>query len=111
MAGRFEIKRGASGKVNIALKARNGRTILTGQHYADKAGAENGVRSVRENASDDAKFERKQAKDGRPYFVLKAGNGQVIGQSQMYASTRAMENGIASVRRHAAEADLDDQAG
>lgn len=111
MAGRFEIKRGATGKVNLSLKARNGRTILTGQHYADKAGAENGVRSVRENAADDAKFERKQAKDGRPYFVLKAANGQVIGQSQMYSSARAMENGIASVRRHASDARVDDQVG
>ncbi len=111
MAGKFEVKQGTSGKVGFALKARNGRTILTGQQYAGKTGAEKGVRSVKDNATDDAKFERKSAKDGRPYFVLKAANGQVIGQSQMYSSTRAMENGIASVRRHAAEADVDDQAG
>ncbi len=111
MAGTFEVKKGASGKVGFALKASNGRTILTGQQYAGKAGADKGVRSVRDNAADHAKFERKSAKDGRPYFVLKAANGQVIGQSQMYSSTRAMENGIASVRRHAAEADVDDQVG
>jgi len=109
MAGKFEVKRQASGKVGFALKARNGRTILTGQAYADKSGAQNGVRSVQENAAEDAKFERKAAKDGRPYFVLKAANGQVIGQSQMYASARSMEKGIASVRRHASDAEVDDQ--
>lgn len=109
MAGKFEVKSGASGKVGFALKAGNGRTILTGQPYADKSGAQNGVRSVRDNAADDARFERKTAKDGRPYFVLKAANGQVIGQSQMYSSTRAMEKGVASVRRHASEAEVDDQ--
>ena len=111
MAGRFEVTTDAGGKVGFSLKARNGRTILTGQRYASKAGAQNGVRSVRDNVGDDAKFERKTAKDGRPYFVLHAGNGQVIGQSQMYASSRSMEKGIASVKRHAAEADLDDRVG
>jgi uncharacterized protein YegP (UPF0339 family) len=108
MAGKFEVKSTAGGKVGFALKASNGRTILTGQSYKAKAAAENGVRSVRENASDDARFERKTAKDGRPYFVLKAGNGQVIGQSQMYASARSMEKGIASVKRHAAQASVED---
>lgn len=111
MAGKFEVKPAAGGKVAFSLKARNGRAILSGQRYADKSGAENGVRSVRENAADDTKFERKTAKDGRPYFVLKASNGQVIGQSQMYASTRSMENGVTSVKRHAVDAGVDDQVG
>lgn len=52
MAGRFKIKPGASGKVNISLRASNGRTILTGQPYADKSGAENGIASVRRHAPD-----------------------------------------------------------
>lgn len=111
MAGKFDVTKNAGGKVGFSLKAGNGRTILTGQSYADKGGAENGVRSVRENAGDDGKFERKTAKDGRPYFVLKAANGQVVGQSQMYGSARAMENGIASVKRHAADARVDDRTG
>jgi hypothetical protein len=109
MAGRFELTQDAGGKVRFALKARNGRTILTGQAYGSKGSAENGVRSVRTNAGDDARFERKTAANGKAYFVLKAQNGQVVGQSQMYGSTRAMEKGIASVRRHAAEAALDDR--
>ena len=109
MAGKFEVKKGSGGKVGFNLKAGNGQTILTGQQYKDKGGAQNGVRSVRDNAAKDERFERKTAKDGRPYFVLKAANGQVIGQSQMYKSARSMENGIKSVKRYAAEADVDDK--
>jgi hypothetical protein len=109
MAGRFELTKDAGGKVRFALKARNGRTILTGQAYASKASAEKGVRSVQENAGDEARFERKTAANGKPYFVVKAQNGQVVGQSQMYGSARAMEKGIASVRRHASEAAVDDR--
>lgn len=111
MAGKFEVKGGSGGKVGFSLKARNGQTILTGQQYKDKSGAQNGVRSVRDNSGKDDRFERKTAKDGRSYFVLKAGNGQVIGQSQMYRSTRSMEKGIASVKKNAADAAVEDKTG
>ena len=46
------------------------------------------------------------AKNGKPYFNLKATNGQIIGQSQMYASERNRNNGIASVMRNAPDAVL-----
>jgi uncharacterized protein YegP (UPF0339 family) len=35
-----------------------------------------------------------------------ATNGQIIGSSQMYASERTRDNGIASVMRHAPEAKI-----
>ena len=48
-------------------------------------------------------FEVLKAKDGREYFVLKATNGQVIGQSQMYKSHSGCTNGVDSVIRNAKE--------
>ena len=39
-------------------------------------------------------------------FDLKATNGQVIGSSQMYASEKTRDNGIASVMRNAPEAEV-----
>ena len=48
------------------------------------------------------------AKDGSPYFVLKAANGEIIGKSEMYSSVAAMEKGIASVVTNAAEAEIVD---
>jgi uncharacterized protein YegP (UPF0339 family) len=47
-------------------------------------------------------------KNGQPFFVLKAANGETIGRSEMYSSASAMENGIASVKRNAATATVDD---
>ncbi len=87
-------------KYHFRLKAANGEIILTGQAYKDKASCENGVESVRKNANDESKFEIKEAADGRKYFVLKAGNGQIIGQSQMYKSESGLKNGIASVGKN-----------
>ena len=48
----------------------------------------------------------KVAKNGKPFFNLKASNGQVIGSSQMYASERTLNAGIASVIKNAPEAEI-----
>ena len=104
MAGKFELKKNDSGKFKFNLKAGNGKVILTSQLYRAKAAALAGIESVKQNAADDANFERKSSTQGQPYFVLKAANTQIIGSSEMYASTAARENGIASVKNHAPDA-------
>ncbi|WP_127022367.1 YegP family protein [Flagellimonas beolgyonensis] len=106
--GKFEIKTDKSGKFRFNLKAGNGQVILSSEAYNSKSACENGIESVKKNAPDDGKYDRKTAKDGSPYFNLKASNGQVIGASEMYSSTAAMENGIASVKKNAPDASIDD---
>lgn len=46
------------------------------------------------------KFTITTGKDGKSYFSLKAGNGEVILQSQGYASLDSCKNGIESVRKN-----------
>ncbi len=108
MPGKFEIKAGKTGKFRFNLKATNGQIILTSEAYDSRKGAEGGIASVKKNAGNDGRFERKTAKDGSPYFVLKAANGEPIGKSEMYKTKRAMENGIASVGRNAPDAPVVD---
>ncbi len=55
-------------------------------------------------------FDRKKAKDGSPYFSLKSTNGQVIGSSEMYSSTSAMSKGIASIKKNAPKATIQDNS-
>ena len=50
----------------------------------------------------------KTASDGREYFILKAGNGQVIGQSQMYKSHSGCTNGVQSVISNAQTGQISD---
>jgi uncharacterized protein YegP (UPF0339 family) len=106
MAGKFTIFNGKSGKLYFNLKAGNGEIILASQGYADKGGALNGVDSVKNNATNEARFEKKTAANGKFYFSLKAGNGQVIGNSEMYDTEKARDAGIASVTAHAPGAAL-----
>jgi len=46
------------------------------------------------------KFVTSVGKDGKHYFVLKAGNGETILQSQGYAAEKSCANGIESVRKN-----------
>lgn len=98
MAGWFELRDGGDGKFSFVLKAGNAQTILTSQTYGSRAAAEGGIDSVRANSPLDERYERRDASDGSPYFVLKAANHQVIGNSQMYSSAAARDAGIESVK-------------
>ena len=109
MAGKFEVFKDKAGEFRFRLKAGNGQIILASEGYKKKASAMNGIESVRKNSQDDARFERKETKAGKARFNLKATNGQVIGTSESYESTKARENGIASVAKNAPDAKVVDQ--
>lgn len=106
LAGRFEVKKTANGEFMFNLKAGNGEVILTSETYKAKASCLAGVESVRKNAAIEGRFDRRQSKTGKPYFALKASNGQDIGRSEMYESEAACENGIKSVMKSAPGANL-----
>ena len=97
----YELAANDKGQFSFVLKAANGEVILRSQQYAGKPNALAGIASVQTNGLMDEHFEALTASDGRAYFNLKAGNGQVIGTSQMYASTAGRDNGIASVKTNA----------
>jgi uncharacterized protein len=109
MAGKFELKKSKNDKYFFSLLAGNGQTILGSEMYEAKASALNGIESVKTNSADDGRYARLNGKDGSPYFSLKAGNGQVIGVSQMYSTASSRDNGIASCKTNAAGAATDDQ--
>lgn len=109
MAGKFEIYKDKAGEFRFRLKAANGQTILASEGYKERASAINGIESVKKNAQSDVRFERKTSTSGKPYFVLKAANHQVIGNSEMYESDDARDNGVKSVMTNAPDATIDDQ--
>ncbi|MFX0558441.1 YegP family protein [Maribacter sp. CXY002] len=108
--GKFEIKKDKSGQFRFNLKASNGQVILSSEAYSTKAACNNGIASVRANSQDDGRYDRNTAKDGSPYFNLKASNGQVIGVSERYSSSSSMESGIASVKSNAPDASIEDNS-
>jgi uncharacterized protein len=108
MAAKFALTLTSDGRFVFNLKSENGEKILTSESYEAKASAHKGIDSVRSNASDDARFDRRTSKDDKPYFVLQAANGEIIGTSEQYSSVSAMENGVQSVKENARTAAVDD---
>jgi uncharacterized protein len=55
------------------------------------------------------KFVVKKSQNGKFRFNLVASTGQVIATSETYESKTSALNGVESVRKHAPDAELDDQ--
>lgn len=105
----FVISQSQDGQFRFTLKAGNGEIILNSESYTAKANCLGGVESVRDNSQLDERYEKKAAADGKAYFVLNAANRQIIGTSETYDSTSNRDAGIASVKKNAPDADIDDQ--
>lgn len=96
--GVFETFFGADGKAYFRLRAANGQIVLQSQGYTSKASATAGITSVKKNGIDASKYVIAEGVDGQHYFRIKAGNGQIIGRSEMYASKSGAMLGAARVR-------------
>lgn len=108
--GKFILKKRSNGEYQFNLEAANGQVILTSEGYTAKASCQNGIASVKTNAPLDNRYDRKEAKNGKYYFNLKAGNGEIIGTRQMYTSTDGRDNGIESVKTNAPDAEIIDES-
>ncbi len=100
----FILTQGKSGKYHFTLVAKNKQVVLTSEAYNSRAAAMNGITSVRKNAAQRSRFEIRAARNGKSYFVLLAKNGEIIGQSQMYAHRNSAYTGIRSVMTNAPQA-------
>ena len=108
MACTFEIFEGDEGAFFFRLNAANGEAILASQAYTTKAGAEQGVDSVRENAAIHSHYDRRQTPTGFS-FVVKAVNHMVIARSQVYESSAARDAGMLLVKLDGATAEVSDK--
>lgn len=110
----FDVKQASNGDYFFNLIAQNGEIIGTSELYASKSNAERGARTVRSlvrisrNASQAAprreSFEIFKGEDGKSYFHLRAGNGEIMLGSQGYTAAASARGGIASVLANGVEA-------
>ena len=118
---KFVIRTVASG-IKFDLKHTNGQVIATSEVYTTMDACKDGVASVKNNAplanvenqtvegyevQKHPKFEMYEDKAGEFRFRLKARNGQVIAVSEGYTTKASCENGIASVKKNAPEAEIE----
>ncbi|MFK5938166.1 MAG: YegP family protein [Sulfurimonas sp.] len=85
------------------------KVIIKSENYKAKKSAENGIESVRKNSQDEARYELKEAKNGKFFFNLKATNGQVVGTSALFATEDERTDAIATLKSEAPNATLTDE--
>jgi uncharacterized protein len=104
---KFEVyQSGKKDEFRFRLKADNGQIILSSEGYSSKAACLNGIQSVKKNSGDAKKFNKTKTPTNMFRFSLNAANSQVIGTSQNYKTERGCINGIESVMKNAAKADV-----
>ena len=106
MSGWYELSKTSNGQFRFVLKAANAETILVSEQYTTHEAAKKGIASVQANSPLDERYDRKVAKDGKPYFNLKAANHQIIGTSEQYSTEAAREKGNASVKSYGPTTDI-----
>lgn len=105
---KFSIEDSSNKQFYFNLHAVNKKIILTSEMYTTKQNCKNDIDSVVENAPDDESYDKLISKNNMYYFNLKAGNGEIIGTSEMYTTSSARDNGIEAVQRDAPKAEIED---
>jgi uncharacterized protein len=108
MSSSFIIVKRNNGDYQFNLTAGNGETILSSEGYTTRINCHSGIESVKMNAADKNKYDRKRSSNGQYYFTLEATNGKVIGVSELYENESGVINGIDSVRINAPYAIVQD---
>ena len=98
-AGRFETFKGGDGQYYFHLIAGNYEKVLHSEGYSSKSAAQKGVSSVKKNGATSASYEILKASNGEHYFNLVAGNGEIVGTSELYGTKSAATKGAESVRK------------
>lgn len=108
MASRFTLFKGTNGQYYFHLKAGNGEKVLHSEGYTTKSSCDNGIESVKQNATNDSSYEKRNSSNNEYYFVLKALNRQIVGISEMYTTSWGRDHGIEVVKREAPAAAIED---
>jgi len=108
MSGYFELKQSKSGMYFFNFLAGNGQILLNSEMYETKFSARHGIESVMKTGLIDSRYELAISKSNKPYFVLKAGNHQVIMQSQQFESEDVRDNSIQAVKHNIIGATIED---
>lgn len=104
--GNYELHEAVSGQYYFKLRAQNGQTIGMSELYSTKGNAKRGIATTSAVVGDylaflatrtGARFTVFEGSNNLYYFNLKAGNGQIVLQSQAYSTESAAMNGCFAV--------------
>ncbi|MEN8178833.1 MAG: YegP family protein [Pseudomonadota bacterium] len=102
-------KSDAAEPFTFAFLNNDGKSVLRSENYKAKSSATNGIASVKKNCVDDARYEMKEAKNGKLFFNLKSTNGQIVATSAMFDNASDRGACIAELKSQGPDTSMDDQ--
>ena len=108
MSAKFALNTEVDGKFLFQFYGPDQEAIFTSTVYKSKAKAEQGIASVRQNATVFNRFEIKETPDGKYYFILRARNHFVIAKGPLSPSRATVEDLINFIHAKAPIAEVQD---
>ncbi len=81
------------------LVAANHEVLISSEGYATRAGALGGILSVLDNGGNEARYQYRTASNGETYYVLRAGNGEIVAVSETYSTAYNARAGVQAAIR------------
>lgn len=104
---RFIVFKSSERHYRFRLIADNGEPVLRSEGYTSRESCMRGIESVRLNSQFHDNFVRRRSSNGQYYFFLRASNGEIIGDSELYTNSSSAEQGIQAVMREAINAPVE----
>jgi len=104
--GKFITLLGSDGNYYFNLIASNGQVILSSEPYRSDLERNKGIHYVQSGFVHATRFERRISADGLYYFLVRSGNGEIIGKSRFYESEASRDNGMEAVKNNARDAEV-----
>jgi len=96
--GSVDMWQATDGQWHFHVVAGNGNILLASEAYTTRAGAINGILSVKSNGADPGQYQMEQAAHGFVLHLL-ATNGQTIGFTEVYSTKTSAQRAITSCVR------------
>lgn len=94
----YKLKKDRKERFYFTLHPENSvRVIIKSEAYVKKQSCEKAIESIKKNAGEDGRIEKKKSANSLHYFIVKSRNGKVIGVSNMYPSEDKRDEDIAQL--------------
>lgn len=104
----FDLKQSDKNKeFYFTLRLDDGNAVVTSEGYKQKASAKKGIESVKKNGAA-GKIELKEGSTGKPFFVVKATNGQIVGKSRQFATVEERDAAVEAIKSGVSEAGVNE---
>ncbi len=96
---KFELKKSdKNGEFYFTLRDHSGNAIITSEGYKQKSSAKKGIQSLIKNGAAGNIDLKVGVTSGKPFFNVKATNGQVVGKSRVFVTEQERDASVEELK-------------